>query len=271
MKRIFAVILSIAMCGVASATVSEPMQAPLSTAKMVQGEGVSARSTWSIWATNDDVDESAYELIADYDSWAQITETDKIELVSADAADSTMRVVLVGIDKRDSTRYVEKVQLKGTSVATTADSFYALEYAFVDSGDAPVGAVTIRDASGNTAITTIAATKMIDYVGHKFMYGSTLGKKTRSYVTGWWGQVLTTTGTISLQLRWYPELRGNAYDLADGFYVIDTIVLPATVGAEAWHVFPQPVELVGPGILAIYGLGGAANSDCNVMMQGYDQ
>lgn len=90
---------------------------------------------------------------------------DAVEVVSNNAADTGLCTIL-GTNKTTGAFKHETVTLTGTSAAATTETDWGSVYG-IFLGDiygkntkAAVGTITVREASGDQAITTIAATKM---------------------------------------------------------------------------------------------------------------
>ena len=233
------------------------------TRNYVQGERVKElRKGWHVFAYDDDLDATA-ELIAEPDAFANLAATDTIEIVSAQAADTCV-VEVVGY-KADSTRYVSRVTVNGTTGGKTADTFYAFEYARIDSGGEMTGALTIRRDTGDTFISTVLVGHLQDYAAIK------LGgmKTTRgSAITTWTVGVTDSTGSINAELRIYDDYT-DIRDMTDGYRIADRIFIGADLKSET-RVYPQPIHIPRFGFAAVYATGGVANSDAYTVMQGYD-
>lgn len=101
---------------------------------------------------------------------------DAVEVVSNNAADTGLCTIL-GTNKTTGAFKHETVTLTGTSAAATTETDWGSVYG-IFLGDiygkntkAAVGTITVREASGGQAITTIAATKM--GIGLMAFYGLT--------------------------------------------------------------------------------------------------
>jgi len=81
---------------------------------------------------------------------------DAVEVLSDDEADTTQEVTIIGTTHGGHTVATETVTLTGTDVVTTTKDDWGLILG-VKLSAACAGTVTIREASGNSAITTIAA------------------------------------------------------------------------------------------------------------------
>lgn len=81
---------------------------------------------------------------------------DGVELVSSDNADTTQVMTIIGTTTGTDTVVVENVTLTGTSVASTVKTNWGVILA-VKKSAATAGTVTVREASGNATIVTLAA------------------------------------------------------------------------------------------------------------------
>jgi hypothetical protein len=175
-----------------------------------------------VYSPSSALSDSAAEIIAEHASFAQLTADDTIELVSAQAADR-QRVRVIGISI-DSTKLENVVRLNGTAVVATDSTYYAFEYAYIDSGGDLAGAVTLRDASGDVLITTILATDLSTKVAHKFFPRET----GTQYLERWGGGLQDSLGAVRVELRMYDDPL-DARDLTDGFFQIDEVTLENTI------------------------------------------
>ena len=254
MKRILAYLMIVAL-GLASAE-AQKLTGDSSTRTTV-------REAWHVYAFDDDVD-AAFEVIADLDtfSYAALATADKIEALWTGAEDSS-RVRIEGI-KPDSTRKIYTLRTAGVTVKTTSDSLLFFERAWIDSSDdVATNALTIREASGNTTITTLIAGQHHSYVAHRFS-----AKRETNYINSWSVNVPTATGTIEAELRIYQDWN-DVKDLADEYTVVDAALLAATIGATYQQTFDPPILIPQYGVAVIVGLGGAVNCDAKVKMSGY--
>jgi len=222
----------------------------------------SPNASWYFFSFDADID-TALEFVDELDSFVQMDGTDKIEIVSAQAADTKQRLRITGISKFDSTLRTEYMRTNGTTVVTSVDSFYAFEHAVIDSGVDATGAITIRNANGDATIATITIGQTQTYEAQKFFMRGSSG-----YVTQWTAGVTSTTGTVKFELRAYPDYT-DVRDMGDGYAVVDVIMLPAALGGET-HVF-NPPRLIDSayGFLTVFAIGGANNSDGYVSVEGY--
>jgi len=79
---------------------------------------------------------------------------DSLEVISSDAGDTTQHILIVGIDNSDAVQY-ESIALNGTSAVTSSDADWKTVQTCELDG-ACAGTVTVREASGNATIITLA-------------------------------------------------------------------------------------------------------------------
>ncbi len=212
---------------------------------------------WTVFGADDDIDDSA-ELITELDStYAQLAAEDQIEILS-DGSDTTQYVTVTGIDD-DGKRISETVLLTGTTEVLTAATFRYIDQVSVDAEC--TGTITIRRET-NTFITsipagTLGATMVQHFNGEK-----------NSYITGWRASVTSTTGTVIFQLRAYLD-DADCLDAGDGYLILDEIQLN-NVHSTQDRPFKQAIKVPAGGWIAVYGTGGAVDSDGSVTFQGYD-
>jgi len=240
------------------------MFAPLSMASDAVYERIKLDETigWSISGSDDDID-AAYELITELDTtFAQLAAEDSLEVVSASAADITQSVTISGIDD-DGNKNSETIALDTTAGTTAITSVLTWRYVDQVTVDAEcAGAITVRRATGDTFITSIPigsldATMIQHFNGEQ-----------DTYITGWRASVTTTTGTVIFELREYPD-DADCLDAGDGYRVLDSIALTNVLSTQD-RPFNQPIKCSAGGWICVYAIGGAANSDGTVTLQGYD-
>jgi len=216
---------------------------------------------WSIFAADDDIDTSA-QLVTDLDTtYAQLAAADKIEIVSASAADITQTITVKGIDSNGN-QVKEEIALNTTAGTTQVTSDTTFLYIDQIGTDIPcAGVVTVRRGTGDTFINSIPAGGMEGQVVQHFN-----GEKD-SYVTGWWAAVTSTTGTVDYRLYWYPD-DSKCLSPTTGFVTLDTITLTNALD-ESYHPLPS-IKCPRGGWLTVLATGGSANSDGAVRIEGYD-
>ena len=214
---------------------------------------------WSISGSDDDIGTS-YELITELDTtYAQLAGEEAIEVLSASGSDTTQTVTVTGINS-DGKVISEDFTLAGATVQTSSATFRYVDQATVDAECA--GAITIRKKTGDTLVVSIPVGSLEATVIQHFN-----GEK-NSYITGWRGSVTSTTGTIILQLREYPDDE-DCLDSGDGFRVLDEIVFTNVLNTQN-RPFPQPIRCPAGGWIAVFADGGTDNADASVTIQGYD-
>lgn len=224
---------------------------------------------WHKFSFNADVSDS-YEIItyAQAGTYAQIAAEDTIEVLSANGGDTTQKLTLFGIDNKGN-QVSEQVSLNGATVVETSTTWRYYECCLLDVDCA--GAITIRRATGNTYISGVSIGHLTDYTCQHFN-----GEKT-SYITFFDANLLDNAeDAIIVDLRWYPD-DADCLDAADGFLILDRIVLHAAVIAtEAPRTkpkcYPQGIRCPRGGWIVPYGLGGSGEGTqgCYVTLQGFD-
>jgi hypothetical protein len=215
-------------------------------------------SGWSVFGSDDDIDTAA-QLITELDTtYAQLAAEDKIEILSSEAADITQTVTVEGIDSNGD-RIKEEISLTGSTAVTSANTFRYIDQAILDI--ACTGAVTIRRATGDTFIISIPIGSLEAGVVQHFN-----GEKD-SYLTGWYASVTSTTGTVSYELRYYPD-DSKCLAPTTSYIVLDTILLTNALG-DTYHPLPM-IKCSKGGWITVYATGGSANSDGAVRIEGYD-
>jgi len=214
---------------------------------------------WTLNVRDLDVD-AAEELVTELaTTYAQLAAEDNIEVLSASASDITQTVTVTGINNKGK-RVSEDFTLIGTGIATGSTLFLYIDQAEVDIEC--VGAVTVRREAGDTFITSIPINYLEAGMAQHFN-----GEKD-SYVTGWKIDKMAADATFRADLRWYPD-DADCLDPTDGMVTKDTLFIEVEDGG-AETTFAQPIRLKAGGWLAVYGKGGAANTQANVTVTGYD-
>jgi len=214
---------------------------------------------WTVFGADDDIDATA-ELITELDTtYAQLAAEDNLEVLSASGSDTTQTVTVTGID--DSGKKVsEEFTLAGATAQSSTATFRYVDQVSVDIECA--GAITVRRATGDTFIISIPIGSL-DGTAVQHFNGTH-----KSYITGWRASCTSVTGTVVFDLRWYPD-DADCLDAGDGFKILDEIVFTNVLGTQN-RPFPQPIVCPAGGYLAVYGTGGAANSDGSVTVEGFD-
>lgn len=216
---------------------------------------------WHIHAKNDVVGD-AFEIVARSMSYAQLAAEETLEVLSAQAADTTQKLTIFGINDSGK-QYQETVSLNGTTVVNTTGTFRYVENAVLDKEAA--GAITIRKKTGDTLIMTIAVGSIESQICQHFN-----GEK-KSYVTMFSAQLESLDNDCLVELRWYPD-DADCLDAGDGFKVLDRIPLYVTEGPNpAPHVYPQHILVPAGGWLSVYAKGAAASAVVSATIQGYDE
>lgn len=245
MKKLLAAVIALCFCGAALAQ--------LGTDNSYYGMNFSGTGFY-VHAYNAAIG-TTYELLAEDDDYAVLGDTDKIEVISADAGDA-QRVRLFGVNKADTTRKYLYVRLNGTTAVASSDSFFAFVDAIIDSGGEAAGKITIRDASGDALISSIAAGGLKSYNALQF-----IPERRQGYVTGFYGGTADSTGSVTFQLRYYPDY-ADYRDAGDGYILVaPPVVLPAY--ERDFNIpFPQPVVVGGRkgGFLMLYVKSNLANA-----------
>ncbi len=217
---------------------------------------------WHICVIDDDIDAAA-ELITELDStYLQLTSgSDTLEVVSSDSSDTTQTVTITGTNS--SEKVSTTFELNGDVAICDAQIFEYIDQVSVDAEC--VGTITIRRSTNDVFITSIPAGILNAGMAQHFNGGD------KSYVTGWSCGVLTTTGDVLFELRWYPDENDSRCFLT-GYVVLDEIFIEGAVTSpyNVVATFPQPIKLPAGGWLAVFGTGSTANCDGKVVIQGYD-
>ncbi|MDD5355085.1 MAG: hypothetical protein PHY56_00885 [Candidatus Omnitrophica bacterium] len=216
---------------------------------------------FSIFVADDDID-TAYQLMTDLDTtYAQLTAEDNIEIVSSSSADITQSITVTGIDNAGK-QVKETIALNttdGTTAVTSTNTFRYIDQ--VSTNIVCAGTITVRKATGDTFIISIPAGSMEGMVVQHFN-----GEK-NTYLTGWAASVTSTTGTVTYNLLWYPD-EAKCLAPGTGMATLDTITLTNALG-ESQHPLPN-IKLTPGGWLAVMAIGGSANADGTVRIEGYD-
>lgn len=176
----------------------------------------------------------------------QMASNGTIEAVSAEAADTTQWLTLVGINTQDQ-KVTESFKLNGATAveATSPITFKYFEYAFLSAKCA--GIVTIRMKTGPTTIITISAGHICTPVAHFFAHngeGPVMGRihLAKAYAT-------TNTAAATLDLRVYPTAAA-ARDLTLGYVrkeEVLTLFASQVVGFQAPGIEDVSIEVPGGG------------------------
>jgi hypothetical protein len=217
---------------------------------------------WSVFSADDDIDTTA-QMITELDTtYAQLAAEDEIEVLSSSTSDITQTVTIKGIDSNGN-QVEEDVALStlgdGTTVTTSDTIFRYIDQASLDVPT--VGTVTIRRETGDTFIISIPPAILEAGIVQHFN-----GEKV-SYLYGWDASVTSTTGTVTYDLRWYPD-DSKCLSPTTGMVTLDTIALTNALGTES-HELPN-IRLPKGGWLTVYATGGSANADGTVRIYGFD-
>lgn len=189
---------------------------------------------------------------------------DKVEVISADAGDTTQSIDIYGVDMNGN-RVVERVALTGDTAASTTQKFNYVESARLTAPCA--GAVTIREASADQAIGSITIGDLVFYIAHLFT----------GHLTGYLAylncEVTTLTADVAFTLRWYPDdascVALTAYEEIDSLNVfIDEGINPTP------RLYFPVMKVLEPGsylTVSAVGAGGQNTEDVAVTMMGFWQ
>ena len=170
------------------------------------------------------------------------------------AAADTVRLRLFGVLASDSSYSSDTIRVMGTDVRKSTKRFLAYEFAKVDSPMAvqsPGTAITIRRYTSDTHLDFLFPGDMATYAAQKFADRSTRLK-------AWQVGVTSTTGAVTFELRYYPDVR-DTRDQGDDFYVLDRAFVPA--GTTNPVYIPLNGLIVPRGWIAIFGQASAAGAD----------
>ena len=253
-KILILLLLSFFICGSVMAVETEYEQNKVYRTYEVTG--------WHICVVDDDIDDTA-ELLTELDStYLQLTTTyDTLEVVSASASDTTQSITVYGVYDGEKTSATFK--LNGTAAVCGATYFEYVDQAVLDAECA--GIITVRRATADVFITSIPAGVLNAGMAQHF------NGEYKSYVTGWSCGVLTTTGDVLFELRWYPDESDsrcflNGYILLDEIFIEGAVTSPYNVTGS----FSRPIKLPEGGWLAVFGTGSTTDCDGKVTIQGYD-
>ena len=214
---------------------------------------------WSVFGADDDIGTSP-ELITELDTtYAQLAAEDTLEVLSADSGDSTQTVTVIGIGD-DGNKLSESFILTADTAVAGALTFRYVDQVSVDAECA--GAITVRRATGDTFITSIPIGSLEATMVQHFN-----GEET-SYITGWRANNTSTTGTLIVDLRVYPD-DADCLDAGDGFRIEDQIVFTNVLGTQN-RPLPQAIKVPAGSWIAVYCTGGTDNADVSATIQGYD-
>jgi hypothetical protein len=183
---------------------------------------------------------------------------DLIEAVSSDAADITQTLTFVGIDANGD-RIEESVHLNvadGTTAITTTSKFTYFEFARLDA--ACVGTITVREGSGNAALTTITIGDLVSQVAHVY------AGEHRLFITYFGAAVTSAAGNMTATLYRYPAAVSSVAPTA-GLIALDSIAI-----LDGEGISPQPANYwpmaykIGPGEYCTVGVVGEGGDDEDV-------
>ena len=184
-----------------------------------------------------------------------------IEAVSSDAADTTQKLTVIGCDS-DGKLLESTITLNGTTAVDFTGAFHSVDFAYLNLKCA--GTVTIRADGGGATVSTITIGEMRMDIAHHIIPSGRTG-----FITEFGAAGTTSTEILEFQLRYYPnivDIRGPTV----GFFLLDRILVPATV-ADVQHHFSVP--LAAPflgGYFAVFGGGAAGTGDGATTVVGYD-
>ncbi len=204
-----------------------------------------------------DIDASAELITQLATTYAQLAAEDNIEILSS-TTDITQYVTVTGIDSNGK-KISETNLLTGATPVSSTATFRYVDQVSVDKECA--GTITVRRATGDTFITSIPIGQLQATMVQHFN-----GEK-KTYLKAWRASVTSTTGSVLFQLRWYPD-DADCLDAGDGFLLVDEIQLTNVLSTQQHSL--HRTYLPAGGWLAVYGVGGSANSDGSVTIWGFD-
>lgn len=187
-------------------------------------------------------------------------QVDTIEVVSADAGDTTQTITHVGIDALGN-RIEETVSLNGATAVATTQNFTYWEYSVLSAVTA--GNVTIREGSANQTITTIVAGVLHTEVAHIFSGENQL------FITGFSADIDSIAGNVTFTLLQYAAASCVALT---GSKQLDKICVFDTEGvAPAPRVYWPAAIYVAPGqYVAVKSVGeGGDDEDFSINLNGF--
>lgn len=223
------------------------------------------------FAVDADIDQ-AVSVVTTTAAYAQLAANDTVQVVSAEAADITQSVTIIGVDSTGE-RTWETIALDTTAGTTAVDSVKTWAYIENCYLDLPAtGAVTLRRKTGATFINSIAiAALSADVVQHLS------GTGFRPCVAGWWCAAEPAAAIVTFQLRWYPSA-ASCRSSGTGYRILDQVVVRNNVTATeavmsnpVMRRFPSPLQLPAGGWIAVFALAtGADNKTGSAGMQVFD-
>jgi hypothetical protein len=212
------------------------------------------RSGWRISVTDTDIDSSA-SICSEYASYAQISADEEVEVVSSDNSDSTQTLTIVGVDS-DGELQTEEIELTGTSVAESSNSYTYVDQVWLDAVTA--GNVTVRKKTGDTTINQIAAGYRSAMVAQHYNGHMT------SYITGWGVRNNDATNAMTFTLEW-QNAAGSLLT------VLDTVNVLAATGADGFGGQAHELRVPSGSVIAVYGTSAGDNDSGYVWIEGYDK
>ncbi|MCX8129777.1 MAG: hypothetical protein N3I35_06725 [Clostridia bacterium] len=165
-----------------------------------------------------------YFQLTDWASFTNQPSNDGVEIVSSSAND-TQKITIFGTTNGTSNVVYETVTLTGTTaVATTKTDWGNIYGAFLGdiyglNSTPAVGTITIREASGDQAITTIAATKRSKGMVNLYLPGRTIDIHNVSGNTWLIDNVANTTTTVATATNGFQYTAGMADEIKINKYL----------------------------------------------------
>jgi hypothetical protein len=214
---------------------------------------------WTVYAADDDLSTSATLLTELDTTYTQLAVSDDVEVGSSTLADITQTVTIYGIDSEDN-KATEDVALTGSTFVTTSTTWKYIDQVEVDA--ACLGTITIRRATGDTFITSIPIGQLDAQMSQHF------NGEYATYITGWSGRCTSTTGTVLLELRTYPD-DVSCLTPTVGYKVLDAIQFTNVVGSDS-GIIGQPIKIPPHSWISIWGTAGTDNADASCTLEGVD-
>ncbi len=204
-----------------------------------------------------DIDNAAISQVCEYASAAQIAAADLIQIDGSEAADTSQKVTIIGVDSAGR-RVIEEISLNGTTAVDSANTYKYVENAYLDT--VTTGTVTIQRKTGpatlnQIAIGVLSADVMWIYPGDDHIVK----------LYGWWAGAVLSDEWALFELRWYPDAG------AAGYRVMDKISVDGdadAVGPSIQRVtFPSPLRIPEGGKVCIFGKAESADNTGTAGMQ----
>lgn len=190
---------------------------------------------------------------------------DTVEVVSSAGGDSSQTATHILINANGD-RVTETVSLNGATAVPTTKKYLYWEATILSAVCA--GTITIREGSGDAALTTITIGDLHSQVGHFFtgQYKVYLVLADVRVPT-----VVVTAGGIRLDLLWFPAAATCAAPTTSLTF-LDTITVSDTEGliVKPTYKYPMYLELPPRGYFAAKVVGeGGDDEDVGVLLQGF--